>query len=129
MADEVMRQVPYECTLMAGDTKSGKPITNTLYYYAPVAGAFGADLAGSDQATMNASILARWTGNVLNVLSAHYVMTALRSRAIVGWKWSSPLTAVIGSSPGLTFTSITTAVAHGLVTNDSVKITDTVGVT
>jgi len=130
MAEQMLNQVPYECTLAATDTKSGKPITNILYYRdLNPGGIYAAPIVGSDQATFNAALLAAWTGNILSVLSSHYVMTSLRTRAIVGWKWGTPLRDLAGSTPSLTFTSLTTGQPHGFTSGNAVAVLGTAGVT
>jgi hypothetical protein len=129
MAEPIMTRVPYEVTLFATDTKSGKSISNTLYYKTIGIGTYGSSIGGTDQATFQAAVLARWTTFILAVLSSHYVMSSIRSRAITGWKWGSPLRGWIGSSPSLTFTSIATATAHGFTSGNVVQLNGSIGAT
>jgi len=129
MAEPIMTRVPYEVTLFATDTKSGKAISNTLYYKTIGIGTYGASIGGTDQATFQAAVLARWTTFILAVLSSHYVMSSIRSRAIEGWKWGSPLRGWVGSSPSLTFTSIATATPHGFTSGNVVQLNGSIGAT
>lgn len=125
---EILRRVPYEVLMLARDAKSGERISNTLYYATAGAGTYAGALGGSNNATILAAIIARWTGSVVPVLSVNYVMVSARMRAIIGWKFPSPQVVVVGVTPGLTFTSIATAGSHGLTTGDAVSIQGTAGV-
>jgi len=129
MAAEIMIGVPYEVTINATDTRSGKPISNILYYRYGGAGTYGAGLGGTDQQTFHDNVKTRWSNHILNSLSSHYVMSSVRSRAITGWHWTKPLKKWVGSSPSLTFTSITTATPHGFTTGMAVQLIGTIGVT
>jgi len=129
MPTEIMRQVPYEVTIFAGDNKSGKNVSNTLYYRDNTAGGYGATILGSSQATFTANVLARWTNHILNVMSNHYILQKIRSRAIVGWKWGGPTSPWAGVSPAATETEISTALPHGLVTNQQVWLDGFIGPT
>jgi len=129
MAAEIMIGVPYEVTINATDTRSGKPISNILYYRYGGAGTYGANLGGTDQQTFHDNVKTRWSNHILNSLSNHYVMSSVRSRAITGWHWTKPLKKWVGSSPSLTFTSITTATPHGFTTGMAVQLIGTIGAT
>jgi len=129
MPTEIMRQVPYEVTIFAGDNKSGKNVSNTLYYRDNTAGGYGATILGSSQATFTSNVLARWTNFILNIMSNHYILQRIRSRAIVGWKWGGPTSPWAGVSPAATTTAITTGLPHGLTTNDQVWLDGFIGPT
>lgn len=126
---ETMRQVPYEVLVLARDAKSGKRVSNTLYYADPTAGGYGATLGGSSQASFLTNVINRWVNFVVPVLSINYTLVSFRCRAIMGWRFPTPQTVVVGVTPGLTFTSIATAGTHGLVNGDAVSISGTAGVT
>lgn len=127
MASTIKIGVPYEVTLLAGDTKSGKPISNTLYYRYLGVGPYGDGIGGTSNETFTNAVLARWVTFVLNAISSHYVMVSIRSRAIMGWKFGTPLRPWVGLSPSLTFTSITTGTPHGFTNGSAVALNGTVG--
>jgi len=130
MAFGVKNRTVYETTIAAADARSGKPIVNILYFLVDDSGTgTGAYIAGSDADTFLTNIKDAWEGNILPVLSVNYVTPSYRNRAIIGWKWPTPFVAVVGATPALTFTSVTTGSAHGLANGDAVSIQNTVGIT
>lgn len=129
MATLMRARVPYEVTILAADTQSGNRISNILYYKTVGGGAYGGPVASTDIATFLASVKARWLLMIDAIFSTHYVLVSFRARAIYGWKWATPFFAVVGATPSLTFTSITTGSPHDFSTGDAVTISETVGVT
>lgn len=125
---EMRRRTPYEVLLLARDAKSGKRVSNTLYYANPTGGAYASPVTGTSEATFLAAVIARWTTFVIPVLSINYTMVSARARVIMGWAFPSSQVLVVGATPSLTFTSITTGGPHFFLTGDAVSITGTAGV-
>ena len=118
--------VPYEVAIKAGDSKSGKPITNILYVktgtqlVAPPA--YGAPIAGNGStATLLASVRTVWTGNVTPLLSANYVTSEYIMRSIVGKTYKTPARAIGSLVPGTPVT-VVTATKHQMVTGNTVRL-------
>jgi len=126
----VRNKAIYETTITGQDVSSGQKVVNIVYNAVedPGTGA-GAVLAGSDEGTFIANLKTAWEDNVVAVLSVRYTTESYRTRAIIGWRWPTGFLAVVGATPALTFTSITTGSPHGYASGISVSIQNTVGIT
>ena len=130
MAGEVINKRVYQTNIHAHDTQSGKPILNTVYHMASTAAVGqGLPIVNSSVATFVAALQAQWDLFIVPRISVHYETQSYVCRGIVGWKWPTAQHAVIGSTPSLNFTAITTGDPHNFLDGMSVAITGTAGVT
>ena len=123
-------RVPYQFVIVASDAATGKRITNTLYFRCGVQSAsppaYGAVIAGSgDTATVAATMLARLHGSITPLLNENYQEVEYDMTAIVGKRYTTPLTPILALVSSLT-TIVTTSGPHGLASGAVVNV---IGVT
>jgi hypothetical protein len=119
-------KVPYEVSVQARDLGSGKPVTNILFYRTQIQGvappAYGGAIAGSgDTATLLANIRTNWVGSIIPRLNANYKVQQYVMRAILGKRFSTPAVPIAALVPGAP-TTVTTSVAHGLVSGQQINV-------
>jgi len=125
---EVKNMVPYEWRVNARDLPSGKPVTNILYTKtADLGGGYATPIAASSHATLADEIWQRWNTWIVPQLSEQYEVSGYISRAIIGRRWPTPMIPIVGISPLLTATRISTGVPHGMSTGNSVEISGATG--
>lgn len=129
---EIRYRWVYEVKIKASDQKSGKLISNILYYRNQVdtGFAYGDPIPGSSDAVFINSVQANFaTGSPLTVdiLSENYVTSEFQSRGIYGRAYPQPTLAITSLAPGLTSSIITTSVAHGFSVGDNVSIQGVTG--
>lgn len=101
----------YQVVIGAQDLKSGKRLTNLLYYRSGVATGtppdFDSDIPGSSTTAFLAAFSTLFTAQILPQLSVNYKQISMLIRKVVGWKYSSPEQSIIGAAPLLTGTAFT----------------------
>jgi len=99
----------YQVILGAKDVKSGKLLTNLLYYRSGTGTgsppAFDSPIAGASLGAFLTALGTLFTAQILPLLSVNYTQTLLTVRKIVGWKYNGPELPIVGSTPLLTGTS------------------------
>jgi len=125
--------VPYEVRAIATDTATGKTISNYFYLRSGVqtagAPAYGGAIVGpSSTASLLANFVSRFEAQIVNLLPDKYVLSQYEMRAIIGWKWGTPLGAISALAPGNP-TSITASVLAGMFSGTTVKISGVTGAT
>jgi len=125
--------VPYEIRVRAGDLASGKQISNQFFLRsgAQIAGpapAYGGDIPGSSTASLLANFQSRYETQILALLPDKYVLQSYEMRALLGWKWGSPVGALSALAPGSP-TTIVSPVIAGMATGTTVLVSGVTGAT
>jgi len=115
--------VPYEIRIVAKDIKSGKLISNLIYYKSDDAGGgYGVPIAASSQATFSTAVIGMWNTFPMSRLSINYETIKFVQQAIVGRRYPTPLISITGLSALLTGTRVTTASPHGFLVGQPIMI-------